>query len=200
MICCTDYYDHMAIPDIHESLLISRLNAAADQDAFAQLYQKYRFDIFRFVKMKVPTAETAQDITSDVFVQSWIYIGKGNTVTHFRGLIYKIARNKIAEYYRSAEYRKVISLEELPHGLLRTTISIDEREIDTAALVEALYALSDDHTEVLTLRYIEDLKVAEIAVILGKKSSATSVILHRAKQALKEELKKHLPASSGEQQ
>ena len=57
-----------------------------------------------------------------------------------------------------------------------------------ARLAAALDRLSDAHREVLALRVIGDLSVADAARIMGKSPGAIKVLQHRALHALREAL------------
>lgn len=56
---------------------------------------------------------------------------------------------------------------------------------ETARLVEALKGLSEDHREVIALRYNEGLTLAEIATVMQRSQTATAGLLHRALSSLK---------------
>ena len=53
-----------------------------------------------------------------------------------------------------------------------------------------MHRLKPEYRQVLWLQYFEDLRDKEIAQIMKKTPNNVSVLLHRAKKALKEELSK----------
>jgi RNA polymerase sigma-70 factor (ECF subfamily) len=65
--------------------------------------------------------------------------------------------------------------------------------LDEGALREAMEALSLDHREVLTLRYLQGFEYEEIAEIVDRKVGTVRSRLHYAKRALREKLLSSLP-------
>jgi RNA polymerase sigma-70 factor (ECF subfamily) len=64
--------------------------------------------------------------------------------------------------------------------------SIDEAAFENAELVHlALHGLSVDHRRALTLRFLEDMTIEEIAEVIGCRSGTVKSRLHYAKIALR---------------
>ena len=59
-------------------------------------------------------------------------------------------------------------------------------------MIGLIKKLKQDYQEVLLLKYVEELKITEIAKVLGKSSVNVRVLLHRAVKKLKE-LSKNTP-------
>ena len=57
---------------------------------------------------------------------------------------------------------------------------------EVADLLKKIEYLRDDYKEILLMRYVEDLTIAEIADILDKSPGAVKVMTHRAIKKLKE--------------
>ena len=171
-----------------EKTLLFRLQTKQDPEAFAELYDLYVKRIYRFVYFKVSGHEETEDIVSEVFLKSWNYI-IGNSekeVKSFSGLLYRIARNAIIDYYR----KRAGSPENLAEDQDvcdegKWSTEINER-IDNQQVIIAIRKLKQEYQEVLTLRYVDGLQVDEIAEITGKGNVAVHVTLHRALKKLKE--------------
>ena len=56
-------------------------------------------------------------------------------------------------------------------------------------MFKAIRTLSPDQQDALLLRYQEDLKIKEIAVILGKNEGAVKALLFRGLRSLRKKLK-----------
>lgn len=176
--------------------LLFRIRQHQDPQAFARLYDRYVSAIYRFVLLKLPSKEDAEDITSEVFLKSWNYLQEHQDIRQIRALLYRIARNAIADWYRS----KSIT----PDRSLAVTIRIDEPSTNNRAdisdaghgqmIIEAraelsmvmgkLERLKDDYRDVLTLRLIDGLPFIIIADIMNKSPGNVRVLYHRAKKAL----------------
>lgn len=161
-----------------------------DPEAFAQAYDLYVDQIYRFIFFKIPTAEEAQDLTSETFLKTWQYIIDGNKVENLRALLYRIARNLIIDYYRKS--RNEVSIdEETPLLKEQDAVVVDSVSDDVDLTIakelvqKKLYDLKDEYREVIILRHIEELSIKEIAEIIEKKPGAVRVTLYRAVHTLK---------------
>lgn len=130
----------------------------------------YLNDIFRYAYSRTGNREEAEDIAIEVVQALPSPCRKENLRLYMLGM----ARRKIADYSRRR--RTKVELKELD-----ATIRFDPA-VDEAALVsQAMAQLSDDHREVLTLKYIVGLSSREIGDLLGKQSSAIDSLLQRAR-------------------
>lgn len=141
-------------------------------------YNELIDQIFRFVYLKTSNREIAEDLTSDCFLSTVRYL-KTNEVQNLRAFLFKTARNKVIDYYR--QKNRVIYSDEmvLANEEISGKDDIVNRQ-DAKMIVEKIKLLKDDDREVLTLRYIEDLDIKEIADITGKSQMATRVQIFRA--------------------
>ena len=179
------------LSSISENLLVYKLKAHKDPEAFAALYDIYAKRIYRFVYFKVSSREEAEDLTSEVFLKAWNFINENKELKSFSGLLYKIARNSIIDLYRSKSARtETIFLSSLPEGMEPGDDGKNERELNAGLeaedLIKAIKKLKLEYQEVLTLRYVDELQIDEIAEITGKGSIAVRVTLHRALKKLKD--------------
>jgi len=182
-----------AFKKITEAFLLERLKKG-DSDAFAQVYDEYADKIYRFIYFKVDNQLLAEDLTSQTFLKCWEYIRQEQkTVENIQAFLYRIARNNVIDYYRTrketTDLSAAIGLDDQKLPLPDEKISIDQ---DTNVMISALAELPDDYNDIVTLRYIEEYTVREIASILGKTENNVRVTLHRAIQALKNQIKQTL--------
>lgn len=184
-----------------EQILFLRLKKHKDKQAFIEAYDLYVSQIYRFVYFKIGDRDEAEDVTSMVFLKCWNYIYEGNLGDYqtLKPLLYKIARNTIIDQYRKNQHRQSISLEDVAN----TSVVIDEKQdIEDEVAVnfdfqkimeEKLPQLKDEYREVIVLRFINELSIAEISKILGKTSGNVRVMIHRALESL-QNLVKEIPA------
>jgi len=168
-------------------------------DAFAKLYDRYYPKIFGYVLRRTANLESAQDITSETFLKAlrklWQFRWRNIS---FSSWLYKIATNEINQYFRKAEYKKSLSLEELQEQGFEPTSSHDpESELieaqeklrqhqDFLEIQGKIVRLSAKYQEVITLRFFEQKQIKEIAEILGKKEGTIKSLLYRAVEKLRE--------------
>jgi RNA polymerase sigma-70 factor (ECF subfamily) len=173
--------------------------AQKSPDAFAALYDHYYPKIFGYVLRRTANLEIAQDITSETFLKVlgklWQFRWRN---VSFSSWLYRIATNEINQYFRKAEYKKTVSLEELQErGLeLRSTHDPESELIeaqeelkqhrDFLEIQAKIVRLPAKYQEVVTLRFFEKRQIKEIAEILGKREGTIKSLLHRAVEKLRE--------------
>jgi RNA polymerase sigma-70 factor (ECF subfamily) len=180
-----------------EQVLFLRLKKHKDKQAFIEAYDLYIDQIYRFVYFKVVNKEEAEDVTSMVFLKCWNYIYEGNLGDYgtLKPLLYKIARNTIIDHYRKASNRESVSIDDVAN----TAVVIDEKQdpleeaavsIDFQHVIEnKLPQLKDEYREVIILRFINELSIAEISKILNKTNGNVRVLIHRALDSLQQLVK-----------
>jgi len=180
-----------------EEELVKR--AQKDPDAFAKLYDQYYPRIFGYVLRRTANLEAAQDITSETFLKAlgklWQFQWRN---VSFSSWLYKIATNEINQYFRKAEYKKSVSLEELqergfellsPHDPENELIEAQEKlkqHQDFLEIQKKITKLPAKYQEVIALRFFEKEQIGKIAEILGKKEGTIKSLLHRAVEKLRE--------------
>ena len=168
-------------------------------DAFAKLYDQYYPKIFGYILRRTANLEAAQDLTSETFLNAlrklWQFQWRNIS---FSSWLYKIAANEINQYFRKAEYKKSISLEELEEqGFEPVSPNDPESELveaqeklkqhqDFLEIQEKIVRLPAKYQEVIALRFFEQKQIKEISEILGKKEGTVKSLLHRAVEKLRE--------------
>ncbi len=178
-----------AFKKIKYSLLVERVRQG-DKDAFTVIFDEYYPKIFRYVYFKVPQVETCEDLSNEVFLKFWqaAYHDK-KKVRDLQAFLYRIAHNTVIDFYRTRKAE--VSLNQAIHATdeqsekILQMINIDQ---DMQKVIAALRELPDDQAEIVSLKYIEELSVKEIAQVTGKKENNIRVILHRAIKILQNKL------------
>ena len=179
---------------LEEGILLLKIRHG-DQEAFTVIYERYVDALFRYVSFRVRNQEIAQDISSELFLRVWQYLtdGERQRVDNLRAFLYQVARNLIADHYRAAQ--ETLPLDEALNidAEAGKSISSIEQRLSLREVEEGLTSLRPESQEIIILAYVEGLSSREIASIIGKTTSATRVMLHRALQELKKVLNKGNP-------
>lgn len=171
---------------VREQFLLHRIRSAHDERAYAELYDAYVQRIYRFIFFKVKTRHDAEELTAEVFLGAWNYLTT-STVRNLNAVLYKLARNKIADFYRSRK-------EEVD---LAAAATVDdgtdpEADVDLSAsherVLQALDKIHGEYAQIVSMRYLDELEIKEIAGALGKTQNNVRVTLHRAMAALKTQI------------
>ncbi|KPJ84806.1 hypothetical protein AMJ57_05400 [Parcubacteria bacterium SG8_24] len=173
-----------------EKFLLFRIRAKKDPEAFGEVYDLYVRPIYRFIYFKVPSAETAEDLTSETFLKAWRYLMDKRDAQHLQALLYSIARSVVVDWYRAtACERGDVPIDdgrwtELHQAASEKLLKEVETEFDTTQVLERLRGLKDEYREVIVMKYLDEMSTREIAAVLGKSASHVRVMAHRATKAL----------------
>jgi len=157
-----------------------------EQSEFIKLYDKNVAAIFRYIFLRVNSKETAQDLTSEVFLRAWHFTTTNNRevsvdLNNPKAFFYKIARNLVMDFYRRKS-RTEISLEDITIQLSDPEDDPTEKislEMELETIKRTLMGVKDDLAEVIIWHYLDELTIPEIAGILGKSEGAVRVMLSR---------------------
>ncbi|MGH7722285.1 MAG: RNA polymerase sigma factor [Candidatus Dormibacteria bacterium] len=177
----------MSFPRAYEDQLVER--AKEDADAFGELYDHYFGQIYRFVYSRLRDQDAAEDVTSEVFFKALRAIGRYRPSGHpFSSWLYQISVNAIADHYRAK--RPVSSLDDAI-GIADPQRPVDERVAqreEAARVWAAIDSLPDQQRTAMTLKLGEDLKLADIGVVMGKSEGAIKLLIHRGMIGLRARL------------
>jgi RNA polymerase sigma-70 factor (ECF subfamily) len=170
---------------------------SGDGEAFARLYEAYIERVYRFVFFRVTDAETAEDLTSLVFLKAWENLGHYHPHSPFLAWLYAIARNTVIDNYRTR--KPTISLEEAA-PVAAQDAKLDDHmqlQLELQSLQAAMQHLTDEQQEVITLKFIADYDTAQIAQMMGKSEGAIRALKMRALQALGRVMKRDAAETNG---
>ena len=150
-------------------------------EAFAWLMQRHERSLLYYLRRFIPDADKALDMHQEV----WLAVFRGlpglRIPQAFRGWLYRLAHDKAARFIdeeiREAKAKESIEACGEP--------APDLGETDAQAVHLALNTLSAPHREVLTLHYLHDLSLEEIAVACRLPVGTVKSRLHYARLALR---------------
>ncbi|MFN2200516.1 MAG: RNA polymerase sigma factor [Caldilineaceae bacterium] len=183
---------------IREEVLVDflyRAQVQAEPAAFDGLYGLYADRIYSFIGSRVNDHELAEDLTAQVFLHliekvTAYDIATQENVAIFSAWLFRIARNKLADFARERRRVQLVALEYADSVASSRNIEELEERINLEALLDKLTHLEDDQRNVIVLRYIADYSIAETAEIMHKSESAVKSLRFRAL----ENLRRHLQA------
>ena len=152
-----------------------------DQEALAQLYEENFDRIYRYVVLKIGDRTEAEDITQQVFLKALQSISafkwKG---VPFSAWLYRIAHNQVVDYLRRKTKRTTVPLNESIKSSDDDPVLAAERNINMESLSLATRKLTRAQQEVISLRFVGELPVAQVAKVMGKSEGAVKALQHSA--------------------
>lgn len=169
------------------------------ESTFNKAYDDYADALFRHCMFRLSHRERALELVQETFMKAWDIAQKGERVKNWRALLYRYLNNLIIDEYRKKKQMSLdhlleqdgvseSSFDELNAGSLNTEIDRLDTELNAIVLHSALGQIKDNYKKVLIMRYIDGLKVKEIAKILQESQNVVSVRINRALQSLKKVL------------
>ncbi len=159
-----------------------------DREAFAELYEAYFDQIYRYIVLKIGDRTEAEDMTQQVFLKALksLSLYKWKDVP-FSAWLYRIAHNQMVDHFRKLSRRQSCELTEAitPDDPGENPQHQTELKADIEHLVKATRHLTRAQREVIALRFSSDLPVAEVARLMGKSEGAVKALQHSAVVALR---------------
>ena len=165
-----------------------------DQDAFAQLVQRYQRRIFNLVFRMLQHYEEACEVTQEAFLAAWQGLPSFRGDARFSTWLYRIAYNcalkQLEQRKRDKALQVVVQAEQIVANTCR------EEPVDAALERHARQALVHEHLSelpakyriVLVLRHLQEMTYEEMAEILSMPIGTIKTHLFRARNLLKERL------------
>lgn len=125
----------------------------------------------------------AEDLTAETFLAAVDAVRRDDPPPMNSGWLFGVARHKLVDHWRR-QSREERNLKAVAGQAWPVTEPWDAR-LDAVQARETLDALKVQHRAALTLRYLDDLPVREVAALLGRSVHATEALLVRAREAFR---------------
>ena len=161
------------------------LNGKTEQ--YEYFLDRYGQQVFVLVDRIVSCQEDAEELTQDVFLKAFQQLSSFKAESSFSTWIYRIATNLAISAVRKKR-NDVLRLDDSVFANLSDTqvdeALEDESEEQVERLQQAMNQLEADERALITLYYLEEKPLAEVAFILGMTEGNAKVKLHRIRKKL----------------
>jgi RNA polymerase sigma-70 factor, ECF subfamily len=172
-----------------------------DLDALAALVERYQHRLYRYLLRLVRQRAEAEDLFQQTWLRVASQIRRFDTRRSFDAWLFTVARNLAIDHLRRAHPERLE--EKDPAEFMRTPLALrasgpppvdamiaGEHSRFVATAMEELPIL---YREVLALRFEEEMKLEEIAQVLGAPLSTVKSRLRRGLENLRESLDARFP-------
>jgi RNA polymerase sigma-70 factor (ECF subfamily) len=166
-----------------------------DAHAFEVLYSRFRLPMFRYLKNQCGNEAVAEEIFQDVWMNLIRARERYQVTASFKTYIYRLAHNRLIDYYRKQKHGVPSSYDE-HEGLLNTENTANhitpQREVSSERQVEllmrAISELPEAQREAFLLKEESGLSVEEIAEMTNVKPETAKSRIRYAMNKLKQAL------------
>ncbi len=154
---------------------------------FPELYDEFFDRVNRYLRCRVYNSWDADDLTTTVFLKALEKFDQYSRTSPFASWIFRIAHNTFVDFVRKnrelpTENEDLLFGQETDDTWQPEQQALSNEQV--RLLGEMMDKLSTDQRDVLTLRYFADLKISQVAEVLGKTDSSVKMITHRGLQQL----------------
>jgi RNA polymerase sigma-70 factor, ECF subfamily len=160
-----------------------------NREAFEHLADHYYGDIFRMIYYRTQNRMDAEDLSQEVFLKAYQGLSSLMEEERFKGWLFRIAVNRVRDHHRRKKFSYLFK--NLPDD--DVDLPVDRKTTTDSDPLEALMRkrfrqesetflsrLSRMEKDVFVLRFMDHLKINEIAMALKKNESTVKTHLYRA--------------------
>jgi len=159
-----------------------------ERDAFDELIQRWQGPIWQYVRRLSEDDDVAQDIVQDIWLRVLRGIGRLRDPAKLRAWLFGIAHRTWIDTLRRKYAVRAADIEEIDQHDLSDPVVPEELEQELAAMEQELASLPTIEREALTLFYLRELSLQEIAQALEIPIGTVKSRLYRARRMLRREL------------
>jgi len=169
-------------PDAHIDELLAVRCQLGERGAFDDLIARWHEPLWRYLRRLSGNDDAAKDLSQDTWIRVFRGIARLREPSRLRPWLFGIARNvamdRLRAHYTAGSHADVV-LDELPAA---DDVNLEE---DFATLESGLANLPIVERETLTLFYLRELSLEEIAGLVGVPVGTVKSRLFRARQMLR---------------
>jgi len=160
-----------------------------EEEALAAIFDEYYTPLYRYIYHHVSHAQTAEDLTAEVFrrLLEHLHAGRGPR-RNLRSWLFRVAHNLVVDEARRFVHRDHRPLDDY---LLAAESNVERQTQQTIMAQQAQQALdllTPKQRSVIILKYLVGLENTEVADALALPVGAVKSLQHRALAALRRSL------------
>lgn len=155
-----------------------------DEDAFGEVWRLLHPLLLRYLRVR------ERDAADDIAAETWLHVVRdlhrfSGGPAEFRAWVFTLGRHRAIDAGRARAARpSTPTAEVIDIGTAPSAEAAALERVDTEAAVRLVATLPPAQAEMVMLRVVAGLSVAEVAAIVGKKPGTVAVGVHRALKKL----------------
>jgi RNA polymerase sigma-70 factor (ECF subfamily) len=173
--------------ETNDQILIQR-TLQGDQNAFAQLVEKYKQPAFGIAYQITANREDAEEIAMDAFVKAYQALNTFKFESKFSTWLYRIAYNTAISKKRKKKLEFVAMDEHFTENYSEDDFTQGLQKLDNTEMIELIQrvmkSLPGEDAALMDLFYHQQLSIEEISHITSLSVSNVKVKLHRIRKRI----------------
>jgi RNA polymerase sigma-70 factor (ECF subfamily) len=166
-----------------DEAIIQLVQAGRGREAFERLVPAYRRRVFGLAYSILRDRAAAEDLAQEVFVRLWQALPRYDGRAQLSTWIYAITRNAAVSALR-ARRRSLSLADPAVQAEVEKVAQHEPGGTDDAQLRRRIEALPDKQRQAVTLYYLDERPVDEVAAMMGIPVNTAKTHLHRARANL----------------
>ena len=160
-----------------------------DRAAFAAVVEQHQRAVYGYLRARLLQTSDAEDMTQEVFLRFYVTQARFDSTSLIRPWLLGIARNLLREHVKGLSRRKESNWTELClelESVLPPNALWTDDDDSPVHLSRCLDSLGPSARQGIELHYRGEQKLVEIARQLHRSEGAVKLLLHRARQAIRD--------------
>lgn len=171
--------------------LIKKIKKRNSRNAADELVSNYYKEIYIYVFKQISDKETSMDLTQEIFISMLKSLHSfDENKASFRTWLYRIATNKVVDYFRSKNYKYTTLVETIEDRQIEDTtdftVNLEHKE-DVEKIQAIVNKLSSEHQEIFRLKIFLEATFLEISKILELSESTVKTKYYSIIKKIKKE-------------
>lgn len=148
-------------------------------EIFIKAFEDHEQSLLRRSFSKIGNQDLADDLVQHTFLKTWKYLEKSGAIDSMKSFLFHILNNLIIDEYRK---KKVLSLDFLKEGGFQIAVDDSDRllnTIDGKTVIMLIPLLKEKQRKAISMRYLEDMSIKEIANATNQPNNTVVVQIHR---------------------
>ena len=176
--------ESLTVKQLSDEELVAKAQTGSRR-CFNELVRRYSHRLFYFLRPKVTTDEDTEDLVQETFLKAYRNINRFDSNYKFSTWLYTSAARLAISFYRKKRLNEGISVFNPSSPDPQEEMILEE---DSKNLWNIAQTLQANQYQALWLRYMEELSLKEIALVMKKNRVHVRVLLHRARLNLIKQL------------
>ena len=155
------------------------MDEQARKQTFEQLLDLHQNKVFRLAIYYLKDPHKAEEITQEIFVKLWRTLPALDDRATPSTWLYTVTRNTCLTALRADGYRRTVPVDAIPEPS-----APGNNTLSKLAINQCVDRLPDAQRAVITLFYLQEESLADVAQVLNLPVGTVKSHLHRARQAL----------------